>query len=373
MRSKLFKEGGSLKIKKTGPDQYTMRLSIPSDEDGRTARECPNADCSPGYFKVKGGTGITEGQEFAFCPYCRHEAEPSDFTTKEQIRYAKDLVLREAHEGIEGMLKEALGLGPSGKKAIGGGLLSIEMSLKSKQKPIVRRPFEEEIRRDIVCPHCGLDQSVYGLATWCADCGEDIFLTHVGAELCVVRIMLADIKRRREKLGVRVAAKDIENCLEDTVSIFEAVLRALVKRYKRQGGVPETDIDRFFKKIGNAFQNISRSMGVFENDVGIPLFDGLSEEEVDNFARIFEKRHLITHNLGVVDKKYLEKVRSVEGEGKEVLVSVREIHYAIDMSLKTFSSLHKRMFSTGDSNRKRGMQPFPLSSFTPSSTLLSRE
>jgi len=43
--------------------------------------------------------------------------------------------------------------------------------------------------------------------------------------------MLADIPRRRENLGRRIAAKDRKNCLEDTVSIFEAVLRALVRRY----------------------------------------------------------------------------------------------------------------------------------------------
>lgn len=77
-----------------------MNISIPSDADGRTARECPNNDCSPG-FKVKRGTEITEGQEVAYCPYCRHEEEPNGFTTKEWIRYAKDLVLIEAHDGIE--------------------------------------------------------------------------------------------------------------------------------------------------------------------------------------------------------------------------------------------------------------------------------
>lgn len=344
MRNRVFREGGPYGVKKTGPDQYTMSISIPPDEDGRTARECPNDDCSPGYFKVKGGTGITEGQEVAFCPYCRHEAEPGDFNTEEQIRYAKDLVLQQAHDGIEGMLKDALGLGPSGKKTIGGGLLSIEMSLKPGERPTVHRPFEEEVRRDVVCPDCGLDQSVYGLATWCADCGEDIFLAHVEAELSVVRTMLRDVERRREKLGVRVAAKDIENCLEDTVSIFEAVLRALVKRYKRQNGTPEGEIDRLSKKIGNSFQNIARSVDVFENDIGIKLFDKLSEEAVDVLAKVFEKRHPITHNLGVIDKKYIEKARSSEREGREVLVSVREVHQAIDLSLTIFSSLHKRMF-----------------------------
>ena len=172
MSEKLFREGGPHRIKRTGSDEYAMNVTLPKDTDGRIARECPDETCSPGYFKVKLGTGITEGQEVAYCPYCRVKNAPNDFTTQEQMRYAKDLVLKEAHDGVDRMLKETLGLGSSGKKTIGAGFLSIEMSYKPGQRPHVRRPFEEDVRRDVVCPHCGLDHSVYGLATWCADCGE---------------------------------------------------------------------------------------------------------------------------------------------------------------------------------------------------------
>lgn len=344
MTDKLFREGGPHNIRKIGASQYSMSISLPKDEDGRTARECPNEECSPGYFKVKGGTGITDGQEVAYCPYCRKEADPSDFTTKEQLRYAKDLVLREAHKGVENMLKSSLGLDSSGKKKIGGGFLSIEMSMKPGSKPSVRRPFEEEVGRDVICPSCGLDQSVYGLATWCSDCGQDIFLTHVEAELSVIRSMLGDVERRRELLGIRVADKDLENCLEDTVSIFEAVLRVLVKQYQRQVGISDEEIDAFFKKIGNAFQSVERAQDVFSSKIGLPLFVESSTSEVEKLARIFEKRHPITHNLGVVDKKYIEKARTAEEEGKEVLVTTTDIEYALALSMKTFGSVHKRMF-----------------------------
>jgi len=141
MSNRLFREGGPHRIRHTGGDTYEMRVSIPTDDEGRTARECPDEACSPGYFKVKGGTGITEGQEIAFCPYCRHEGDPSDYYTKEQVRYAKDVAEREAMNGVEDMLKDALGLGSTGKRKLGGGLLSIEMSMQPFQKPPVRRPF----------------------------------------------------------------------------------------------------------------------------------------------------------------------------------------------------------------------------------------
>lgn len=345
MSDKLFREGGPHKIRKTGPDEYTMNITLPEDSDGRVARECPNGDCSPGYFKVKLGTGITDGQEVAYCPYCRFEGEPSEFTTQEQVRYAQDLVLREAHEGVERMLKGALGLGPSGRRKMGGDFLSIEMSYKPGPRPHVRRPFEEEVRRDVVCPHCGLDHSVYGLAIWCADCGEDIFLTHVEAELNVVRAMLTDVARRRESLGTRVAAKDIENGLEDAVSIFEAVLRAEARRYLIARGTATEDIDRFFKKVGNAFQSVRRAEETFSEEFEISLLSALSEDEIDALVGIFDKRHPITHNLGVVDKKYIERARADEQEGREIYVNAEEVESAIALSMKIFSTVHAHMFA----------------------------
>ena len=36
-----------------------MNVPLPEDADGRLARACPHDDCSPGYLKVKPGTGLT--------------------------------------------------------------------------------------------------------------------------------------------------------------------------------------------------------------------------------------------------------------------------------------------------------------------------
>jgi hypothetical protein len=94
-----------------------MNVSLPKDADGRTVRACPSNACSPGYFKVKTGTKITGDHKLAYCPYCGRAAEPSDFLTKSQMKYAKDVMAREAHPGILRMLKDALDVGPSGKKS----------------------------------------------------------------------------------------------------------------------------------------------------------------------------------------------------------------------------------------------------------------
>lgn len=337
MKKGLFKEGGALEVKDLGNDKYHLSITIPKDQDGRIARECPNGDCSPAYFKVTPGTGITGGQELAFCPYCRHAAEPEDFTTQEQIRYAKDMAIREAHGGLNEMVKDTLGLDSRGKRKFGGGLISIEMDYKPSTPKPVRRPIEDEVRRDVVCPHCTLDQTVFGLAAWCSDCGEDIFLTHVSAEIAVTRSMLNDIGRREQDLGKRVAAKDLENCLEDSVSLFEAAAKALTRRALIQRGEENETIEATLKKVGNSFQSVDRSKEQLKK-----LFEYEPSDDAiwGRLRGSFEKRHPVTHNLGVVDKKYLERAQRAEREGREVRITESEVDMLLSDILQVISELH---------------------------------
>lgn len=342
MTRKLFRPGGQLGVRDLGGDRYEMNISVPKDADGRMARECPDGGCSPGYFKVTPGTGITQSHKQAYCPYCRHAAEPNDFATKEQQRYAKDLVMREVQKNLSGVIKDALGLGPTGRKSLGGGFISMEMSLKESPLPHVRRPFEDEVRRDVVCPHCTLDQTVFGLAVWCADCGADIFLNHVDAEITVTRQMLADVPRRRESLGRRVAAKDLENCLEDGVSLFEAAMRAMVRRALGGRSGSAEEVERQLAKLGNAFQSIGRTrLQLAELFALVVPEDG----PWPALANAFEKRHPIAHNLGVVDRKYLERAQAPGRHGREVRITAAEIEQMLTSIREAVAFVHGALFA----------------------------
>ena len=124
--SEFFEEGGEFNLRRTGPDEFRMSVPFPSDEDGLTGRQCPDEGCSPAYFKVKLGTGITAEQTTAYCPYCRRLGEPGDFLTPGQVAYAESLVPREAQKGIDRMIRRAFGMGSSGSKKVGSGMFSME-------------------------------------------------------------------------------------------------------------------------------------------------------------------------------------------------------------------------------------------------------
>jgi hypothetical protein len=344
MTDELLREGGPHRVRKSGPDEYSLSISLPTDEDGLLGRECPVDTCSPGYFKVKPGTGLT-GQALAYCPYCGNAAKPSGFASDAKAAYAKGVVEREALQGVDRMLRSALGLGPSGKRQLASGIISVELAMQPMRLPAVGRPLEEELQRDIQCEYCGLVHAVFGLATWCPDCGRDVFMAHVKAELEVLRKILLAVKSRKESLGPRVAARDVENSLEDLVSVCEAVLKAVIRRHLLSLGKAEATIIEFLDgEVRNGFQNLPRARKLLLEHTGATLGRGIGDDAFDSLATVLEKRHPIAHNLGVVDRKYLARARSAAGEGREVLVTPEEVSRAIDLMESCFADLCHQLF-----------------------------
>lgn len=344
MGSNLFQEGGPLNLRRTGSDQYTASITLPPDADGFLGRECVDDGCAPGYFKVKPQTGLAN-QATAYCPYCRKVGAPGDFTTKEQTRYAKQIIGRHAVEAANKAFAKAMGVRVGQRKRLTSGLINIDLMVKPARPPVVFRPREDELRRDLVCSSCGLHHAVFGLAIWCPDCGRDIFMEHIAAELSVIDAGLQDVPRRRDLLGRRAAAKDIENALEDVVSVFEAALKALTHRKLVAGGLSVTDAWATVQKdVGNAYQNVGRAQKVFFEVTGTALIGAVPTDEVLELQRAFEKRHPIAHNLGVIDKKYLARVQASGRPGRELKVMASEILRAMAIVHAVVMDVHIRLF-----------------------------
>lgn len=340
----LFHPGGPLNVRRTGPDLYEFSVTIPPDADGMRGHECPARECTPAYFKVRPGTGLT-GQSQMYCPYCRTEGPTRVFLTHEQVRYATDEVKREATSAVSQSLARALGTGPSGRRRLGVGLVSMEITYSRGPSMPVRPPREEPLRRDVRCPHCTLEQSVFGLAIWCSDCGRDIFTTHVAAELSVLRVMLDAVPERRERLGRRVAARDVEDALENSVSVFEAVMKFITRRHLLTSGRPAPEVNEVLRRtVRSAYQSIQRGDVVFRALTGRSLFDAISDDDRTFLANAFEKRHPIAHNLGVVDRAYIAKAIAATREGREVVLYADEVRRVVDLVDRVLCDTYVRLF-----------------------------
>jgi hypothetical protein len=243
------------------------------------------------------------------------------------------------------MVRKSLGIGPSNTRKLAEGFISMSLEYTPPRKPTVLPPVGEELRRDVVCLHCTLAHAVYGLAVWCPDCGRDIFITHVEHEAAVVSKMLAAIPGRLETLGPRVAARDLENCLEDLVSIFEASLKALTRRHLVVSGKDTAGLETIMgKAVRNRYQSPLSGAECFEEITGLDLLTRLDATERDSLAHTFAKRHPITHNLGVADRKYIEQVQSAEMEGRDVRLTEADVEEAMSLALDVIRSAHHQLF-----------------------------
>jgi len=220
--------------------------------------------------------------------------------------------------------------------------VQVSMELKPSRRPPLTYPREDEVRRDLTCPHCSLEHAVFGLAIWCPDCGEDIFLSHLDAEIEVINKTLADVAGRRERLGRRVAVRDIENALEDLVSLFEGVLKFVTRRSLERASGKEA-ADKALKQIRTGFQNPNKAAEFLLDSLNVELFAGVDEADRKAFARTLGKRHPITHNLGVVDPSYMERSDSRVREGRDVSVSGDEVDAACRSAQRVLTSVYQSL------------------------------
>lgn len=285
-----------------------ISVRVPPDEDGFTGRECPNEDCE-GYFKIVFGTGL-EGDVPCHCPYCGHAADQSEFWTKEQIRYAKSVAMRQVSDALRQDLKGfEFTQKPQGAFGIG-----ISMKLKAGPRLPIHRYRERELETTVVCSNCALRYAVYGAFAFCPDCGQHNSQQILGTNLEVVRKMV-DLAESHEG---DLRAKLIENALEDCVSAFDAFGREMCSVHADRTSNPAA-MNRM------QFQDLVRAQSKLQA-IGVDMTSGVTAEAWEHALVLFQKRHLIAHKLGVADQKYVDRSGDREAvRGRKVRVSEAEV------------------------------------------------
>lgn len=288
------------------------RISIPiqADENGFTGRECPQANCK-GYFKIEFGTGLKGHGLPCHCPYCGHTAGHDYFGTKEQIDYAKSVAIRSITDAVHKDLKK-LEFDHKPKGAFGIGL---SMKVRRSQPPPIRYYREKQLETEVICINCTLRYSVYGVFAFCPDCGEHNSLQILDKNLELVSKMLDMASTVEGQLAERL----VENALEDCVSAFDGFGREICRIYAKKATDPAKAGKVSFQNLPNAKQNLA---GLFHLDIAA----GLTTDEWDAVRRGFQKRHLLSHRMGVVDEDYARKSGDTQAVvGRKVSVTANEV------------------------------------------------
>ena len=295
-------------------------IPISADGEGYLGRECPVETCL-GYFKITPGTGV-KGPAPCYCPYCGHSGDHKTFFTREQIEYAKSVVMRKVSDAVRQDLK-ALEFDhkPQGMFGIG-----ISMKVQESAPLPIRYYREKKLQTEVVCDNCTLRYAIYGVFGWCPDCG-----VHNSLQILSKNLELAQKELDLAKAAdIELANHLIGDALENAVSAFDGFGREICAQ----------------KKVDIRFQNIVTARQKLQETFGFDFADSLDASDWDCACRVFQKRHLLAHKMGVADKDYLQKAKdSAAIIGHKITVSPDEVKSALGLIEKMGRRLFNGLFS----------------------------
>jgi hypothetical protein len=180
---------------------------------------------------------------------------------------------------------------------------------QSSQHPI-RYYREKQLETEVVCNACTLRYAIYGVFGWCPDCG-----VHNSLQILAKNLELA----KKELIIAGSVDKELSDhlvgdALENVVSAFDGFGREVCV----QKG---SDIH---------FQNLSGARRKVQEIFGFDFSDVLGPTEWDSACRVFQKRHVLAHKMGVIDDDYIQKANDSGAiVGRKIQVSQEEVNSAI--------------------------------------------
>lgn len=270
-------------------DGNKFTIPISPDEDGFVGRQCPVKDCG-GYFKIELGTGLKGESLPCYCPYCGYQGSSSEFRTKEQIEYAKSVVLREVSQDILKMMKKME------RRPDPRAFISLGIKVDGRPFPI-HYYREKKLEQHVICENCTLRYAIYGVFGYCPDCSihNSLQILYMNLDIVLKMLSLAS-----ETIDGGIALKLVENSLEDVVSSFDGFGRELVKTFAAKALEPA-------KVSSISFQNIASAQEKIKEQFSIDIAAKLEKPLWDSLTRSFQKRHLISHKMGVIDQEYINR------------------------------------------------------------------
>ena len=246
-----------------------------SDDHGYFGRLCPKCNS---YFRINGTPKIMS------CPYCLCKTEFIDFCTPNQREFIKGFV-----EVRENAVET--------QTSVNVDFDEIAKNLQENSKsPWV---YKEETQQTIFeCTKCKMKTDILGEYAICPKCGSlncenifDIKLSYLENRFAVIDETVDDRHQRESEW---------EQLLR-SVSEFEGLGNDLKKFLSTK---PMTEKRRNDLK-SLSFQRVINSNEKIKEWFDVDYLNGISEEDREFINKMFNKRHLFTHNNGKVDQEYI--------------------------------------------------------------------
>ncbi|WIG60503.1 MAG: hypothetical protein OJF49_003251 [Ktedonobacterales bacterium] len=273
--------------------RFQMRITLPTDENGYTGRQCPDPACQR-YFKVTFGTGLPAVAQ-SYCPYCGHAAEADRFLTPDQRAYVLSIFEGEVTNYLADQLKPyEFDMPPTGPFGIG-----LSLKIETTPPPILHY-LEEQLETHVICANCTLRYAIYGVFAYCPDCGIHNSFQILQKNLEVAEKIAASAAQVDSDFDPNLAAQLIANALQAQVSAFDAFGRETCRIHAAQATSPD--------KVENlSFQNLPGAQKRVQQFFNLDLAASTPPDDWQFACRCFQKRHLLAHKAGVIDEDYVKR------------------------------------------------------------------
>lgn len=277
-------------------------ITIHSDEKGYFDRECPNENCLY-TFKINMQDWKEKvSDDEVHCPMCGHIDTADKWWTQEQLESMQEIAASYAMSMITKELDKAFGkLARSTRN---------NKFLKITYKPSRKITFQnnpigqsEEWETDITCEKCGTRYSVIGSAYFCPCCGHNSAVSAFNESTDSIEKMLKSLPEMKQLLTESYGRDKAETMCR---GLLESSLGDIVSAFQKFASCHYDKLTGEISRV-NDFQIVEKGNQLFKDAAGKGYEEWLSDKELHDMNMFFQRRHLIEHNNGMVDQKYVDK------------------------------------------------------------------
>jgi uncharacterized Zn finger protein (UPF0148 family) len=287
-----------------GPQPFEMQVDL--DEKRFYDRECPNKECQQQFKVAFDDWKEKVRDEQVFCPFCRHQADSTEWHTPEQIEHIKSAARAEMSRRVQVALRRAVARTP---KQTFAGPFNISMSLAFNPghiPPVLVAKAADAMRQDFTCEVCSCRFASVGASFFCPACGHNSANTNFDTTLLTIERTVQTLEPMRQTLTTAIdqdtAHDAIRQLLEDQftrlVGAFERINEALFARLPNASS---------FQKKGAVFQRIDDASDLWNQAGSITYARFLSPPDISSLKILFQRRHVLTHRQGIIDQAYIDR------------------------------------------------------------------
>ena len=274
-------------------------VPISIDDDGYLDRRCPWTECQFTFKVVLEDWKAKVPDECAYCPFCRHQAHSTVFNRPEQDAYIEQVATAEIQHRFEQGLRasaESLNRQPQ------HGFITLRLEVNSPPHFIPMPPAAQEaMTLRITCEACGCRFAVIGAAYFCPACGQNSARHTFAQSLVSARASMATIP-------TIAALSDQDTGAQVAKTLIEGTLGMLVTALQRFAEAEYPRLPNPVQKLRrNAFQNLAEGSDLWEKAGGTAYAAILNTQEMILLYRLFQQRHLLAHQEGIVDQEYVNR------------------------------------------------------------------